>query len=421
MVGCNDRRNITRVTQLPQPQVSRPDLCASLRRFNECGFDDRPWLILGKGPSYSKIDSIDLARFNVLAINHVVDTIERCEIAHMADWETFLASGEIAASKARFVCCPYVPYVGFKPSPKPLPQLAGDSPLLKRLIEVGRVLTYNLVSTSVSGRLEGFADVHLTNFSSEAVIDFLGHCGVSRVVSLGVDGGTHYSSAFANLVDKTLLASGQSTYDVQFDGIANALLRTGVSYRPLDIRGPIRARIHHGIDESLAADVLAYSIQRHSPLTVEIVTDSHARRNRVVPAVHQGFHVSPRGSKVLEFDARSLVVANLMPLYRRYFSESVALPLALDFAPDRGDRHGRSRHRWFDRFANQAIAMFDHSGALPWRSTAAPHHAAWMKSLREAIYWKRVSIRKVRAEIARGNVSPGIFESMSREPGDAHA
>ena len=409
------------MSQTARTGISGTDLRSSLNRFDDCGFDGRPWLILGKGPSYSKIASIDLRRYNVLAINHVVEKLEWCEIAHMADWETFLASGNAAALRARYLCMPYVPYIGFKPSPKPLDQLANESPLLKRLIESRRVLTYNLAFTSTSGRLNGFADVHLSHFSSEAVIDFLGSSAVARILSLGVDGGTAYSTAFSNLVDKTLLASGQPTYDYQFDGIAYALLRTGVEYRPLDIRGPVQARILYGRGESLAADVLAYSIQRHSPLKVEIAMKRRPCWTGPVAAGHCGLRVESHASSILEFDARSLVVANLMPLYRRVFSESVIRPLELAFTPDHRALHRATRRQWFERFARRAVAMFDRSACVPWKSASAAHHAAWMTALREAVYWKRVPIRKVRAAIARGNVSPGIFESMSQASDNGRA
>lgn len=201
-----------------------------LKRFGDCAFAEKPWLILGKGPSYARIASVDPGRYNVLAINHVVERIERCEIAHMADWETFESCAGAAESRARFVCIPYYPFVGFAPSARSIVQLAEDSPILRGLIESGRVLTYNLVCTSGRGRLEGFPDVYLSHFSAEAVIDYLGKSGAARVVSLGIDGGTSYAAAFENLVGKTLLASGQPTYDYQFDGIASALFRSGVDY-----------------------------------------------------------------------------------------------------------------------------------------------------------------------------------------------
>lgn len=388
-----------------------------LRKFGDCGFAEKPWLILGKGPSYARIASVDLGRYNVLAINHVVERIERCEIAHMADWETFESCGEVAESKTRFVCIPYYPFVAFAPSARSIVQLAEDSPALRRLIESGRVLTYNLVCTSGKGRLEGFPDVHLNHFSAEAVIDYLGKSGAARVVSLGIDGGTSYAASFENLVDKTLLASGQPTYDYQFDGIASALFRSDVDYSPLDVRSPVRARIVYEPEHELAAAVLAYSIRRNSPLRVHVSFEHSKTGIRRAAIPHRGVRFLRGAHNLIEIDARSLVVANLIPLLRRVFSGATVVPRDMAWVPGRTIRPRAGAPAWFGRLLKRRVATFERAADLPWTNVSAPLHDVWMAALREAIYWKCVSIRQVRKEIARGNVSLDIFEKMSRNGG----
>ena len=38
---------------------------------SEVGDTSTPWLILGKGPSFSKLSQFDLSQFYTLALNHV--------------------------------------------------------------------------------------------------------------------------------------------------------------------------------------------------------------------------------------------------------------------------------------------------------------------------------------------------------------
>ena len=407
---------MARIAQHDRPPAV---LRTSLKQFDECGFADKPWLILGKGPSYSKIASIDLARYNVLAINHVVERLDGCEIAHMADWETFLACAGAAESRARYICIPYYPFVAFAPSSMSIDQLAESSSILRRLIGAGRILTYNLVCTSQRGTLEGFPDVHLSHFSAEAVIDYLGKSGASKLTSLGVDGGASYAVAFENLVGTTLLASGQPTYDLQFDGIASALLRSDVHYSPLDIRSPILVNIVHEPGHDLAARVLAYSIRRHSPLRMEIAFERRNNASGAPAGRHHGIRLRRAAHNLIELDARSLVLGNLLPLLRRMFADTAIVPREVAYVPRRTSL--TSRHLWWlERFLKPRLAMFERSSDMPWKNAQAPHHDAWMTALREAIYWRCVSIRHVRSEIACGNVSPGIFKVMSQGPQASH-
>lgn len=334
----------------------------------------------------------------------------------MADWETFESCGEAAKSKARFVCIPFYPFVAFSPSERSLLQLADDSPTLRRLLEAGRVLTYNLVCTSSKGRLEGFPDVHLNHFSAEAVIDYLGKAGVARVVSLGVDGGVSYAATFSGLVGETLLASGQPTYDYQFAGIANALFRSPVEYSPLGLRCPIFATIKYERRFELAAKVLGYSIRRHAPSCVKVAFLEVKGRAGRADVRHGGVRFSLGARATMEFDCRSLVVGNLMPVLSRVFSTAIVGPRVVAWRSNQRCGSGHLDIR-LDRLLVQRVVRFDRSSDFPWSNASAKSHDGWMAALREAIYWKCISIPEVRRQIARGNVSARIFDSMSRSGG----
>ena len=53
----------------------------------------RPWLILGKGPSFAKRDQFDLKNFQLLSLNHAVRE-QPVAVAHMIDYDVVEACGE---------------------------------------------------------------------------------------------------------------------------------------------------------------------------------------------------------------------------------------------------------------------------------------------------------------------------------------
>lgn len=382
---------------------------ARFARFEDCGFAARPWLILGKGPSYSKLASLSLDRFNILTMNHVVKLLARCDIAHFADWEAFEACAEDVESRAGYACLPYVPFVQFRPSSETIDQLSERVPILDRLREAGRLLTYNLVCTSSSRHLDGFPDIHLTHFSSEAVIDFLGRSKVTRILSLGVDGGTSYASAFGHLTDTTLLASGQPTYDWQYSGITDAILRTGAPFAPADMQWPIRVIVEHDPTHAVAARVLAFSFQRHAPVRLDFEFEEHRCAR---PRPHSGIRFGLDAAGSIRVDARSLVLGNLMPLLRRAFDRDRKRTRQLIYRPRR-NRGCKAAAPWFKALVRSRIAMFERSADYPWNSPDCESRNAWLGALREAVYWRRISIRQLRTEMARGHLSPAVFESMA--------
>ena len=69
---------------------------------------------------------------------------------------------------------------------------------------------------------------------------------------------------------------------------------------------------------------------------------------------------------------------------------------------------------WFRRFVHRRFITFERKADYPWQNPGAKWSGAWMSALREGVYWKQISIRQIRREIAIGHVSPAIFESMQR-------
>lgn len=236
--------------------------------FESSGQDrEKPWLILGKGPSFSKRDQFDLSGFELASLNHAVRE-QPVTVAHMIDYDVVAACGDSIEKNAQALVMPWIPHVQNRPGARTLEELARTDLSLARLVQQGRLLWYNL-STAPQIREES-PIVPVRFFSSEAMLGLLAQAGVRQVRSLGIDGGANYSPHFQDLNEKTLLANGWQNFDVQFAAIAQILLKTGLDYAPLDLESPIRVFVAATEAQMLAVRVLEFSIRKWTSMSVVV-------------------------------------------------------------------------------------------------------------------------------------------------------
>src|SRR5256885_8106863 len=225
------------------------------------------WLILGKGPSFSRKHLYDLSRFHTLSLNHAVRE-QPVTVAHIIDYDVVDTCAEAIQKNARALVMPWRPHLNFAPGRKNLSELAQANPTLRLMNEQGRLLWYNL---STAQEQHGDSPVVRAKFfSAEAGLNLLAQAGVRRVRSLGVDGGATYSRAFDDLKDKSLLAGGHTSFDLQFEEIAKTILATGIDYAPLDTDTPVRIYVGATAAQMLPFKTLEYSIRKHASMSVEV-------------------------------------------------------------------------------------------------------------------------------------------------------
>jgi len=237
--------------------------------FAESGFQpERPWLILGKGPSFSERDRLDLTGFATLALNHVVRE-GPVDVAHAIDLDVVTSSEAILEANARVLVMPWIPHVANKAQDRDLASWIASVPVLRRLDAAGRLLWYDLSTTKIQHG--GKPVVQARYFSAEAALSLLALAGARRVRSLGVDGGASYSQTFSDLSDVTRLNNKHTTYDLQFQGLARTIMTTGVDYAPLTIPSPVKVFVGSQPEQKLSVKVLEYSIKKHASLTTEVM------------------------------------------------------------------------------------------------------------------------------------------------------
>lgn len=229
---------------------------------------DQPWLILGKGPSFSLREQFDLEPYRLLSLNHAVRELP-VHVAHIIDFDVVGPCAEALERNARVLVMPWIPHIKNDPGEHTLEELTRTSETLKRLDEQGRLLWYNC-STAGPRIREGHPVIPVKFFSAEAAVNLLAAVGVRRIRTLGVDGGSTYSAKFSDLKDKTLLANGRTSFNAQFGEIAKTIRTKNLDFGPLHIPSPVRVYVATTEAEMLPTKVLEFSIKKHASITTEV-------------------------------------------------------------------------------------------------------------------------------------------------------
>lgn len=434
-----------------------------------------PWLMLGKGPSFSKRDSYDVSGFHILSLNHVVRE-QPVAAAHMIDYDVVDDCAASIRENAGVLVMPWRPHVNYVPGRYNLTELAQTNPTLRWMKERGRLAWYNLSTTRET---HGHSPVVRADFfSAEAGLNLLAQAGVRLVRSLGVDGGRAYSTDFDDLKDRTLLSGGLSTFDLQFKGFARTILETGIDYAPLDTDAPIRIYVGATSAEMLPLKVLEYSIRKHASMSVTIfplhqskveIPQPADERNRprtlfsfqrfLIPEL-AGHH-----GRAIYLDSDMLVFKDIRPLWTTPFDgadlltvreagpggrrpqcsvmlldcESLAWDIqAIVKALDEGRisyEHlmfemsvaGRVRASldpvWnsLERFREGKTALLHYTDGdrQPWLSRLNPLNRIWTQELFEAIDRGYIAPEDVEAHVRCGHVRPSLLYQVESRIADS--
>ena len=225
-----------------------------------------PWLIIGKGPSYSSeaIDSFPSNRR--VGLNHVVEKV-RLAYSHVIDLDVIRECGDKIYENAEKLILPVYPHEDFRPVTTHISNLLKDFEVLKQLSIENRLVCYNCTTSKT--REDGEPSIAVKNFSVEGALNVLVYLGVREIRTTGIDGGKAYSKAFSHLTQKTLLSNGQNSFDSQFGEIAKTLTHNDdLLFGPVGLELPIRIFIGSDKNQYLPAKVLEFSIKSRATSSV---------------------------------------------------------------------------------------------------------------------------------------------------------
>ncbi len=175
--------------------------------------DDKPWLIAGMGPSFSKYKDLDLSGYNILGINRVVMKIP-VTFCSIIDYY-ILDIVKAYLCQADYLVMPYYPHFGCKPNPNlHLHSLGMYQEPLNTMIKEDKLLAYNLCTIPLC--FGSSPTIMAQYFSAEAAFSMLAHLGAKKIYTLGIDGGHTRAEEF-----KEHGPTDPRGFDIQFRGIDN--------------------------------------------------------------------------------------------------------------------------------------------------------------------------------------------------------
>jgi len=190
-------------------------------------FPEKPWLVLGKGPTFSQRDKINLANYNSLALNHVVRE-QKVDVAHIIDIDVLELCAEALLTNCNWLIMPRCPHVNcYASAYMTLNDWIQCIPVLAEIEKQGKLVTYSFAHEP---KADDPWTIDARFFSSEIALGILGRMGVKTVRSLGIDGGRNYSNTFSDLQE---LINNQPSFDLQFERLEELAARYNLDYLPL--------------------------------------------------------------------------------------------------------------------------------------------------------------------------------------------
>src|SRR4051812_15085272 len=139
-------------------------------------FADKPWLVLGKGPTFDRRAEFDLDAYHLLAMNHAVSEV-KVDVAHIIDADVVADCADALRTNCRWLLMPRYPHLRSKACDRTLEDWFDELPVLRELDQQGRLVWYNLSGARPMDRSPVIA---AKQFSSEAVFRILGLLGVRQ-------------------------------------------------------------------------------------------------------------------------------------------------------------------------------------------------------------------------------------------------
>ncbi len=190
----------------------------------------KPWLILGKGPTFKKYKNSLSEEYNIFGLNHVACLV-KCDIVHFIDADVLTRAIFVNSDN---ILCPWHLHENNKVMWKTLPHLIKNEVLFGAC--QSKIYWYNCSTwkrghyiTPMTKREEV---VKVRYFSAEAAFQILGMLGIKKVYSLGIDGGGAYAVAFIKL-GLMPFRNQRETFDEQFEMIDKTLKQFNMTWEKL--------------------------------------------------------------------------------------------------------------------------------------------------------------------------------------------
>jgi len=429
------------------------------------GLIGKRFYVLGKGPSIEKFNTVDASSDVLISLNHVVRDRD-VDIAHIIDFDVWEDVKEFVYENAKYLLMPLHPHVDCKASKLSLHALIEQDSLLCKLDKEKRLLWYKLgTKRYFGGRYPTYKSGY---FSGDVIVGVLASAGARNIILAGVDGGNQYSNEFSDLNQKTLLANGRKSFDIQFTRIRYHIMSYDINLKHINDTYPIKVYVATTEAQMLATKVLEYSIRKNTDKPVEFIPmhtcgisypepKDISNRQRT-PFSFQRFMIP----KLNAYSGKAIYLDSDMQVFNdidRLWSLPMGSSDVLTVAPSKGE--GRRLHfsvmlldccklDWdiediinkldegnLDYYSlmhemkvakNISADISEHWNSLekyspedtsllhytdmetqPWVSVNNPFEAVWVSDLIEAIQYGSISIDYIVDHVNKGWVRPGLL------------
>ena len=172
----------------------------------------RPWVVLGKGPSFDRWASIkDNNKHRIsLGLNHVINHTP-VDYWHVTDLDVLEACVGAFESGDSVLVMPWRPHVNFRVGKQSLADLLETHSIIKKAHKTQRLLTYRS-SLDRQAPVGPGPKIEVRLFSGVSASSLLIKAGVRDLATLGIDEGVGYGKCFSM---STHLANGRKDFGGQ--------------------------------------------------------------------------------------------------------------------------------------------------------------------------------------------------------------
>jgi hypothetical protein len=180
-------------------------------------------LCIGKGRTYSKVQTTNLSKYQTIGLNHVVEMLQ-IDFAHCIDLDVLSTR---FVQNCKYAILPYHPHIDFKVTNKTLPELVKTNTFLEELDRTDKLLWYHCSTWKGDRQYPSFPVIEAKFFSSEAIFNILAMAGIKEIKTLGIDGGYEYAKEFQHLKP---LSNGRESFNEQFPRLKKICKEFGLDW-----------------------------------------------------------------------------------------------------------------------------------------------------------------------------------------------
>lgn len=259
---------------------------------------------------------------------------------HFTDLEAFLDCSQILIERpGLYGVIPEFPHIANVPRGLSIQDLENHFPVIKKLVCENRLFTYHGSNGKWFWK-NSTPTIELRYFSAEPGLQIAAFLGAETVFTLGIDGGSVYSSRLSSQAQGRRLTNGQKSFDIQWSQVKEIQALLGIEVVNLE---PLpKVFVGASLREVIPYLVLKHSIEQRASKPVMVVKLPEVPRS-LVRGIKQGTRFSlarfripqllDNPQKAVYLDSDMIVFDDIIQLLERDLRSSAIAVVNIDRPP----------------------------------------------------------------------------------------